>query len=207
MPDQTPPTGQEPGAETQTPQAGAAEQKTTPPGQSAQPGDAQQSQADFARMQAELKEARQEAAKYRTDLRTAQEKLNGIETEKLSETERLQKRAEEAEATAKAAADQVKELAIRSAVYAEATKLKIVDLDAAAKLLDRSGLKVADDGTVEGADKALADLVKAKPWLVQPNQQSGASNAERSGPGPEPNPIIEHMKKARRNPFDWNPPR
>ena len=34
-------------------------------------------------------------------------------------------------------------------------------------LIDRSGVKLNNDGVVEGVDDALKKLTEAKPWLVQ----------------------------------------
>lgn len=55
-------------------------------------------------------------------------------------------------------------------LIAEASKRGIVDPDAVTKLLDRSKVKINDDGSVEGLTEALDALVKDRPYLVGKNQ-------------------------------------
>lgn len=177
------------------PQEGQSE-----PVQSAPTGET--SQADITRIMAELKEARTEAAKYRTELRSAQEKLSKFEQAQLTEQEKLQKRAEEAEQTAQALAQRLTDTLVRAEVMAQAQKHGVIDLDAAYRLIDRSLVKVGDDGSVEGVDKAVAALVKERPWLVASTTAS-VTNPQKSGrQEAESNPIIERIRSAGGDPFD-----
>lgn len=177
------------------PQAGQSE-----PVQSAPTGET--SQADLTRMMAELKEARTEAAKYRTELRSAQEKLSKFEQAQLSEQEKLQKRAEEAEQTAQALAQRLTDTLIRAEVMAQAQKHGVIDLDAAYRLIDRSSVKIGDDGSVEGVDKAVAALVKERPWLIASTTASVTNPQKTGNTETEPNPIIERIRSGGGDPFD-----
>lgn len=53
-----------------------------------------------------------------------------------------------------------------NAIMAEAAKAGISDLDAAKKLIDRTNVKVNEDGTVSGVAEAIAQLVKDKPYIT-----------------------------------------
>jgi hypothetical protein len=55
---------------------------------------------------------------------------------------------------------------LRASVAVEATKLKIVDADAALALMDKSGIQYADDNTVSGVEDALKKLIETKTYLV-----------------------------------------
>lgn len=120
-----------------------------------------------------IKELRGEAASYRierNDLRKTVEelgnKIKGFEDGNKSEVEKITERAATAE---RALADKEREIAeaqIRSKVISEASKLNIVDLDAAYKLLDMSQI----DENPASVKKALTSLIKDKPFLVKSNQ-------------------------------------
>lgn len=53
-----------------------------------------------------------------------------------------------------------------NAIMAEAAKAGISDLDAAKKLIDRTNVKINEDGTVTGVAEAIAQLVKDKPYIT-----------------------------------------
>lgn len=50
-------------------------------------------------------------------------------------------------------------------ILAEAQKAGAVDTDAVLQLIDRSAVKLNDDGTVTGADEAVKKLLESKPYL------------------------------------------
>ena len=62
---------------------------------------------------------------------------------------------------------------ISAEVRAVGTELNIIDIDAAFALMDKSGVKVGDDGSVTGVKEALEALATARPWLVK---QAAPSN-------------------------------
>lgn len=56
---------------------------------------------------------------------------------------------------------------ISAEVRAVSTELNIIDIDAAFALMDKSGVKVGEDGSVTGVKEALEALTTAKPYLVK----------------------------------------
>ena len=56
---------------------------------------------------------------------------------------------------------------ISAEVRAVSAELNIIDIDAAFALMDKSGVKVGDDGSVTGVKEALEALATARPWLVK----------------------------------------
>lgn len=184
-------TGQAPaaGTMTETPQAGAnANANSNPPpttpqaGAETTPGTSQQPQAGMTAEEAArvIADLRKENAKHRTDLKK-------FEDAQLTEQQRLEKRATDAEATAKAYQQRIAAYEVKLA----AQKLGIIDPDLAL-LAIQSQLEYDDDGTPKNADKLLADLAKAKPYLVAANGNGGtqqpASQRPPSSSGGATNP-------------------
>ena len=56
---------------------------------------------------------------------------------------------------------------ISAEVRAVGTELNIIDIDAAFALMDKSGVKVGEDGSVTGVKEALEALTAAKPYLIK----------------------------------------
>lgn len=133
-------------------------------GQAQGAGDKAQGQEQFD--SAYVKELRQEAADYRRKLREAETRLKTLDDAQLSEAEKAQKRIAELEQQATEAKAQLAERALKFDVQAAATKLGIVDADAAYRLLDVKALELADDGTPKNVEAALRALVAAKPYLL-----------------------------------------
>jgi len=99
-------------------------------------------------MEDTIKAAKAAAEAQKTELQKAQERAQALEAEKVQLLETANQRLVRAEVAVKAAA------------------LGIVDSEAAALLMDRSAVRVSDNGTVEGVDEALKALVAARPYLV-----------------------------------------
>lgn len=55
---------------------------------------------------------------------------------------------------------------IDNKIAAEANKLGITDLEAATKLIDRTGISVDDNGAVSGVEEAVKALAESKAYLV-----------------------------------------
>ena len=74
---------------------------------------------------------------------------------------------------------------ISAEVRAIGAELNIIDIDAAFALMDKSGVKVGEDGSVTGVKEALEALTTAKPYLVKaagaPAGTGSAGNFPRSG--------------------------
>lgn len=194
MPDPTPqagnPAGQEP--------TGQQQQSTQQPAAGAT-GDQASSTRSAADYEREVKELRAEAASHRTKAREFEDKLKAYDTEKMTETEKLQKRAQEAEQKAADADNRVKQTNLRLEIERQARKLNIVDEDAAARLLDSDAIKFGDDGKPTNVEKLLQQLVKDKPYLVGTSGDGGsAGNPDRGRSGL----TIEQIKKMSRAEID-----
>lgn len=86
------------------------------------------------------------------------------EKKRLEDEGKWKERTELAEKEAADAKLAAQEATIRSAIQGKAAALGVVDLDAAAVLIDRSSIKV-EDGAITGVDEALTALLEAKPYL------------------------------------------
>ena len=91
------------------------------------------------------------------------------ETKTLEEQKKFEelykKASEELEQTKKNYEDEM----IKNALIIEATKYKIIDVDAVYKLIDKSSLKV-NGNTVENLKEAIEKLIKEKPYLIGKEQ-------------------------------------
>lgn len=78
---------------------------------------------------------------------------------------------------------QLQEARINNEVYKNASKLNIIDIDAASRLIDASRIDYDEAGSPTNIDVLLKELVKARPWLAgktQPQTSGGATNPPRS---------------------------
>jgi len=120
--------------------------------------------------------AHRDAARYRVRAR-----------ERTKERDAAIARAERAEAERDALRGEI--------AFERAAGSTFLDTGAAWKLADRSLIKLADDGSVEGMDEAIADLVERQPFLLRPDDREPTKrerdpfSASRSG---------RPMSKARR---------
>jgi len=104
-----------------------------------------------------VRKLRQENARWRKEVRELQEKQGDVE----------------------ALQAQVRRSAIQAAVIAAAARAGIADPEDAVRLADLEGVEIDEDGTVSGADEAVAALVEAKPYL----------RGEQAGPTPGVRPL------------------
>lgn len=135
--------------------------------------------------------AAQEAARYRTELRDAQKIIADFQAKEkaaadaqLSEVERAQKQAAEWQQKHADTTRAMQERIIGLTIQLQASKLNIIDADAAVKLMDWSQLEFDDDGTPTNADKVLADLVTARPYLVAAPSQTAPAGTTATGNAP-----------------------
>jgi hypothetical protein len=131
-----------------------------------------------------VKKLRAEAASYRTkaselEAKSKEERQTliqqlfsafGIEADPNKEFE---KQLQEARAKAQEVEQRANDRLVRAEVKSIAAEMGLVDADAALALMDKSGVKIAEDGSVEGVKEALDALVAAKPYL---KQQSAPAN-------------------------------
>lgn len=158
-------------------------------------------QAGDANINAELERARREAAKYRTQLRSVEQKLAEYEQAKLTDQEKLAKRAEEAEKRAAELEQRYRETVIENQIIAAAQRANVIDVEAVARLIDRSQLTVDENGRAVNVEEAVKALLKQKPYLLAASGGQ-ASNPSRSDAVELENPILAHMQHGRFDPFD-----
>lgn len=139
--------------------------------------DATVSQAEYNRLKARLQAADQNREK-------AQQELRQLKDKDLPELDKLKRELEEKTAAVEALTTKVREQAIDSAFF-NANKHTWHDPRAARKLLDMSGVDVAEDGTVSGMEAAVAALAKANPWMLK-TDTAGAGAGSASGAGAPP---------------------
>lgn len=110
-----------------------------------------------------------ENASLRKRLREVEAVLKAREEAELSEQERQARRLAELEDKYSATEQRLRESALHLSVSSEATRLNVVDPDAAVKLIDTSTLEYDEDRNQwDGIEEALAALVEERPWLIRP---------------------------------------
>jgi hypothetical protein len=123
------------------------------------------SQDDVNRIQAQTRrEVRNQFSDY-NQLKDRAAKADELEQAQLSEQEKLEARAVEAERKAASAAEQISSAMIASEVKVRATQMGIIDPDAALLLVDRANVRYTDVDGVTGVEAALTQLVEDKPYL------------------------------------------
>ncbi len=85
---------------------------------------------------------------------------------KMTESERLKAEKAEAEKKATDAINRANTRLIRSEVIKEASKMNIVDADAAYALMNQENIVIKDNDEVTGVAEALKALIEKKPYLV-----------------------------------------
>ena len=153
--DNTEPQGEEvvqsPPAETSTPESPSPERTFT--------------QDDVNRIQAQTRRVVRNQFSDYNQLKDRAAKADELEQAQLSEQEKLEARAIEAERKAATAAEQISSAMIASEVKVRATQMGIIDPDAALLLVDRANVRYTDDEGVTGVEAALTQLVEDKPYL------------------------------------------
>jgi hypothetical protein len=130
-----------------------------------------------------VEQLRREAADFRKRATTAENKVTDHERQQLSETERLTAEVADWKTRATDLESRYQTALIRAAVDREAVKQGAVDPDAVFALMDRSGLKLDDEGAVTGADKAVKKLLEDKAYLKAAQGSNG-----HGGPPQTPKP-------------------
>lgn len=99
-------------------------------------------------------------------------RLDEIEEQGKSETEKLRGTAQRAQQERDAALQRAEDTLIRAAIVSEASKLGAVDPQAVAALLPRTGI-IVDGNEVDGVEEAVKQLLIEKPYL----RKAGAQRA------------------------------
>lgn len=140
-------------------------------------------QDEVDRIIAERLSREREKYKDYADLKKAADELAQLKQGQLSDLEKRDRRIKELEEAAAAKDMTLKERTIRYEVMLAASRLGIVDPEAAYRLLDQSALKFDDDGAPTNTEAALRDLLKARPYLAGGTASGGATNPNRERPG------------------------
>ncbi len=129
---------------------------------------------------------RDERSKYGDygHLQERAKKADELEQAQLTENEQLQARATEAERKATEADQRIAQALIASDVKVQASRMGIIDPDAAYLLLDRSQINYSEDDGVTGVEQALTRLLEEKPYLKGQPMRSPNLNVETGQPAP-----------------------
>ncbi len=127
-----------------------------------------------------VRKLRAEAAEYRKKLRELEGKLKADEEAKLSQTDKLQKQLADKEREKSELERRYQESTLRYEVMLAASKLGIVDPEAAWRLLDAAEIEYDDQGQPQQVEKMLQTLISKKPYLVASGGSSGATNPARA---------------------------
>lgn len=120
---------------------------------------------------------RSENQSLRKRLREIEAALKAREEAELSEQERAQRRMIELEEQVKTTKQRARDAALRAEITSASAKFGIVDVDAAARLLDTDALEYDDDAEGWlGVDEALRALTHDRPWLVQTAAPGATAN-------------------------------
>jgi hypothetical protein len=123
-----------------------------------------------------VKQLRAEAAKYRSEKKEIESSLSQKQSEfqnnllkalglEPDPNKNYEKQLSEARLKAQEAENRANEKLMRAKIETESSKLGIIDPELAYLAMDKSGVKVKDDGSVDGVKEALEALLKTKPHL------------------------------------------
>ena len=146
----------------------------------------------------------EEARKLRRESQTLRKRLQGYEdAEKaqqeaqLSEHDRLSKRLADLQASHDAYVAQTQQRLVRYEVERQASKLGIIDPEAAAKLIDTSAFEQDEQGVPTNAEKLLKDLIKQKPYLAPPTEAPAESSPAQTATPNKTAPAVPAMNPGR----------
>jgi len=153
--------------------------------------------AELASEQSARKKANSEAAKHRHAAKELEDLKTQLETEKLSEQEKLERKLADLQKSHDETIRQSQERIINYEVRLQAAQLGIADPNDAVKLMDWSEIEYDDNGTPTNVEDLLKALVKSKPYLVarKPATSGGATNPPRSVTSGPQEITAEYMSK------------
>lgn len=133
----------------------------------------QQQQLTPEQMEAELREARQDAARYRRSLRVAEKERDDLKSATQTDSERMLAEAR-AETRAEVLAESNARLLKAEIRSAAAGKLEFPD--DAVRFLDDTSEFIDDDGTIDAKaiERAVDDLVRKRPRLAPGPSENGS---------------------------------
>lgn len=176
-----PPAGEEP-----TGQAPTQPTTTEPTGQEPATGDdGAASSDDDGKVDEQTKALRKEAAKYRTELRDAQKKLEALERERMTDAEKAQADAAKATEAANTVTTKAQNALGRAALIAAATEARFHDPAIAADLL-AGKLDFDDDFEPVNAADLVKTLAAERPTLVNVGGPGAGGAPGAATPGGQP---------------------
>lgn len=140
-----------------------------------------------------LRETEKTAKANATELEALRAKVKAADDASKTETERLAAKVAELEGALTSAQVARQDALIRAAIDRAANAANAVDADAVYLLLDRSDVTIGDDGSVKGADKAVKDLLTAKPYLVKSDNGTTPNGSRSVPPTPKANGKAQTM--------------
>lgn len=184
--------------DTENPQPVAATQTTTDPHAGDSPTDIQLSleearkiRSESANLRQRLKDAEKlakEATAFKAELAELKKFKEDTEAKDLSEKEKqdlaIKKKEQELaekQAEIEKANNRIRDLTISQAVLSQASKLNIVDPEAAL-LFIKNDIELDDKGNATNVEGLLKDLIKEKPYLVAQQQQRQAASGGATNP-------------------------
>lgn len=148
-----------------------------------------------------VKKLRDEAAKYRTKAKNLEGDTQKQQQELLKQVlgvlgidpdpnQEFAKQLATAQSAAQEAQRKANDKLIRAELKYVGSELGLVDVDVAYLLLDKEGISVGDDGSVEGVKEALEKVIAEKPYLAKgdtpPNNHYQPGPNQRLNPPPPP---------------------
>jgi hypothetical protein len=129
-----------------------------------------------------LKKARSDSTKHWSRAKELEEFKSKFDADKLTETERWQKQATDLQSKYDSDTSALTERIVGYEVKLQASKLGIIDPDAASQLLNWDALEYDDDGMPTNVEDLLKDLLKRKSYLGPKGASSagGATNPSRA---------------------------
>jgi hypothetical protein len=148
-------------------------------------------QEELDRIIAERLQREREKFRDYDALRRKAEEFDKLQQAQMSEQEKLAKRLAELEQENQALRKQGQEHTLKYEIMLLASRLGIVDPEAAYRLLDLSRIEFGQDGRPTNLEQGLKDLIKAKPYLVHQAHAGSPTNPSR----PHTSLTLEEIKR------------
>jgi hypothetical protein len=121
----------------------------------------------------QVKKLRDEAAKWRTQLRETEERVKALEREKLSETDRVRAERDEAVQEAGRLREHARTESLAAAAVRVGAQLGLNDPDDAIRLIPASSFEYDDNGNPSNISQLVQGLISEKPYLVKQQGRRG----------------------------------
>lgn len=134
----------------------------------------------------------------------AQAAAEAAETKRLEDEGKFKDLSEKQKAQIENLQTQVSNSTINQALTNKLAPLGVVDLEAALALVNRSNIKVDDNGTVSGVDEAIESLKTGKAYLFGTPGTSTVGNATNPGNGSQQGGPAKFKRSQLRDPAFYN---